>query len=89
MEDKIFKILLAYSAESKDLEQTHKALCNLFGVTFPSKEEVYSNACEYARNVQNPKRNMIIALRQAFKHGANFISKEVNDKQVGNSSFAL
>ena len=33
MEEKIFKILLSYSAESKDLEQTHKELCNLFNVS--------------------------------------------------------
>lgn len=29
IEEKIFKILLSYSAESKDLEQTHRALCDL------------------------------------------------------------
>jgi len=33
MEEKIFKILLSYSAESKDLEQTHRELCDLFNVS--------------------------------------------------------
>jgi hypothetical protein len=45
--------------------------------TLPSKEEVYSSACEYARNVQNPNRNIILTLRQAFKNGAEFIKNKL------------
>ena len=48
-----------------------------FCETLPSKEEVYSSACEYARNVQNPNRNIILTLRQAFKNGAEFIKNKL------------
>ena len=45
--------------------------------SLPTKEEIYSSACEYARNVQNPNRNIILTLRQAFKNGAMFIKNQV------------
>ena len=41
MEEKIFKILLSYSAESKDLEQTHRELCDLFNVSDTLPEFLY------------------------------------------------
>lgn len=45
----------------------------------PNKDEIYSTACEYARNVQNPNRNIILTLRQVLKNGAMFIKNKLDD----------
>lgn len=63
----------------QDFIKDHKKAINFTRCceTLPSKEEVYSSACEYVRNVQNPNRNIIITLRQAFKNGAEFIKNKL------------
>ena len=61
----------------KIIEELEQLTLTDVGVTLPSREEVYSNACEYARNVQNPNRNIILTLRQAFKHGAEFVKNKL------------
>ena len=43
MEEKILKILLSYSAETKDMEQAHRELCDLFNV---SKRQLIESALD-------------------------------------------
>ena len=54
-------------------------LCGV-GVTLPSDDEVYDKACEFVRDIDYPLNQTKIKMRKCFKAGANFISKEVNDK---------
>jgi len=79
------------------VESTEKELI-LSGVvkSLPNDDEVYNEACKYARNVKYPKNMTNIKLSQAFANGADLIKNHLkseidksimNEKEMTNLEF--